>query len=429
MDSNIDILVVEDSLTQAMQLKYMLEHHDYQVSIAKNGEEALASINKHKPAIVISDIMMPGMDGYELCRQIKTNDNLKDIPVILLTQLSGPEDIIKGLECGADNFVTKPYDEQFLCSRIQYIITNRKIRRDVATTMGMEIFFAGQKHFITSDRMQILDLLLSTYETVIQKKLELERANNELLAMKRELEQKNAELEELNEQKNLFLGMAAHDLRSPLSIIQSYSGFLLDIESGVLSKEQEIDFLSIIKSNSNFMLQLIDDLLDISKIESGKLELNLYQTDLLSLVKDNVALNSVLADKKQIKLSFSYDEVLPEMMIDAPKIEQVLNNLISNAVKFSYPHSTVEIYVARSEANTVISVKDEGRGIPSDALDKLFNPFEKISATGAEDEKGTGLGLVIARRIVDEHQGKIWVESEVGKGATFYVSLPIKVTQ
>jgi len=189
--------------------------------------------------------------------------------------------------------------------------------------------------------------------------------------------------------------------------------------------EKQIKFFSIIESSSEFMVRLIDDLLDISKIESGKLELNLQSTDLISLVKHNVELNSVLAEEKQIELLFSYDEHLPKIMIDAHKIEQVLNNLISNAIKFSYPQSTIEIHVTRSENNAVISVRDKGQGIPADELDKLFKPFEKSSVKGTEGEKSTGLGLIIVRKIVEGHQGEIWVESEVGKGATFYVSLPI----
>src|SRR3990170_9014172 len=129
MNSGIEILVVEDSPTQAEQLKHILEQHDYSVSVANNGKEALSLINKHKPTIVISDIIMPEMDGYQLCRQIKADENLTNIPVILLTSLSDPEDIVRGLECGADNFITKPYDEKYLLSRIQYILISDELRK------------------------------------------------------------------------------------------------------------------------------------------------------------------------------------------------------------------------------------------------------------------------------------------------------------
>ena len=188
MNNGIEILVVEDSPTQAEQLKHILEQHDYSVSVANNGKEALSLINKHKPTIVISDIIMPEMDGYQLCRQIKADENLKEIPVILLTSLSGPTtDVIKGLESGANNFIMKPYNEEYLLSRINYIIANRELRKSENLEIGIEILFAGQKYFINSERRQILDLLLSTYEEAVRineklrvKQKELARANEVL---------------------------------------------------------------------------------------------------------------------------------------------------------------------------------------------------------------------------------------------------------
>jgi signal transduction histidine kinase/DNA-binding response OmpR family regulator len=189
-DTAAEILIVEDSPTQALHLQYILEQHNYRASVAINGRNALAGMRQHKPIIVISDVLMPEMDGYQLCQQIKADANLADIPVILLTSLSDPKDVIKGLECGADNFIMKPYDEDFLLSRIQYILANQRVRRVERTQMGLEIFFAGQTYFITSDRLQILNLLLSTYETAVQK-------NRQLIEAQDTLQQLNAHLEEI----------------------------------------------------------------------------------------------------------------------------------------------------------------------------------------------------------------------------------------
>jgi DNA-binding response OmpR family regulator len=169
----LNILIVEDSPTQALQLQYILEQHGYQCSVAQNGSDAIAFMRQHKPTAVISDILMPEMDGYQLCQRIKGDADLTHIPVILLTSLADPRDVIRGLECGADNFIVKPYDEQFLLGRIQYILANQQLRREETTPMGLEIFFAGQTYFITSDRLQILNLLLSTYETAVQKNRQL----------------------------------------------------------------------------------------------------------------------------------------------------------------------------------------------------------------------------------------------------------------
>jgi two-component system response regulator VanR len=180
LNTNVVILIAEDSHTQAAHLKRTLEKYHYKVNVAYDGSEAFKEIKKKKPTIVISDVLMPGLDGYELCRKIKSDNQLRSIPVILLTQLSDPKDIVKGLECEADHFITKPYNEDFLISHIRYVLVNRELRTNAMAEMGIEIFFAGQKHFITSDRMQILDLLFSTYEAVLHKNKELEKANQEL---------------------------------------------------------------------------------------------------------------------------------------------------------------------------------------------------------------------------------------------------------
>lgn len=179
-DTKIQILVVEDSFTQAMYLKQILINKEYDVDVSHNGEEALSVLKKKKPHIVVSDVLMPEMDGYELCNKIKSNENLKDIPVILLTTLSDPEDIIKGLKAGADHFITKPYEEDFLLSHIQYILINKELRKGGVADLGMEIYFGGQKYFLTSNRIQILDLLFSTYEAIIHKNKELENLNRKL---------------------------------------------------------------------------------------------------------------------------------------------------------------------------------------------------------------------------------------------------------
>jgi signal transduction histidine kinase len=174
---------------------------------------------------------------------------------------------------------------------------------------------------------------------------------------------------------------------------------------------------------------MVDDLLDVSAIESGRLSLALQPTDLDALVEHNVALNRVLAEEKQIRLAFQTDGDLPPLYLDRAKIEQVLNNLISNAVKFSYPASSVEIYVSRDQDRALISVRDQGQGIPAAELDNLFKWFGKTSVKGTEGESSSGLGLAIAHKIVLGHHGAIWVESEVDKGSTFYVSLPIPSDQ
>ncbi|MFO7892062.1 MAG: response regulator [bacterium] len=179
-EKNITIMIVEDSHTQAVYLKKILIEKNYTVTVTHNGEEALAELRKKMPKIVVSDVLMPEMNGYELCKKIKSDENLKKIPVILLTTLSDPEDIIKGLKVGADHFITKPFKPDFLISHIQYILINHDLRKKGVADLGMEIYFGGQKYFLTSNRIQILDLLFSTYEAVIHKNKELEQLNRKL---------------------------------------------------------------------------------------------------------------------------------------------------------------------------------------------------------------------------------------------------------
>ena len=191
----VEILIVEDSLTQSMKLQHILQRHEHHVTTTRDGIEALEAIAKKKPSLVITDINMPRMNGYELCQKIKDDPALTETPVILLTSLSDPKDILKGLECGADNFIVKPYDEEFLLSRIQYVLANQELRKQHAGQPVTEIFFAGHKYQLTSQRIHSIDLLLSTYETAVQKNLELSRAKELLEQQAEQLREKNAMME------------------------------------------------------------------------------------------------------------------------------------------------------------------------------------------------------------------------------------------
>ncbi len=248
--------------------------------------------------------------------------------------------------------------------------------------------------------------------------------NNELSNLQRELVKKNKELERLDELKNRFLGMAAHDLRNPLGAIMMYAEFLEDEAADVLD-ETQMEFVTIIKSTSEFMLKMVNDLLDLAKIESGKLELEPVLADVVELAWKNVQLNKPIAHRKNIEIKFISEENYLGFVIDPGKISQVLQNLISNALKFSYPETTVEVHVSASRDNSLmISVKDQGQGIPEDQLDRLFKPFQKTSVQTTGGEESTGLGLAIVRKIIEGHGGKIWVESVVDVGSTFHILLP-----
>lgn len=253
---------------------------------------------------------------------------------------------------------------------------------------------------------------------------EMSRLNNELINIQRELTKKNIELDQLNNLKNQFLGMAAHDLRNPLGNIINYSEFLEE-ESEAMNDEQ-IHFVRQIKSLSWFMHNLINDLLDVSSIEAGNVNLKFETVELASLIQRNINLNRNFAEKKNIKVHFAKPNEDLSLNIDNNKIEQVVTNLISNAIKYSNPNSLVFIVLKKLENEALCSVRDNGLGIPEQELELLFKPFQKTSVKSTAGEKSTGLGLYICKRIVEAHHGKIWAESKVGEGSVFYFSLPLQ---
>jgi DNA-binding response OmpR family regulator len=196
MKKTIKILIVEDSKTQAEELKYLLETNNYKVQHANDGEEALAMLKQNVPDIIISDVVMPKIDGYELCKRTKSDEDFKKIPVILITSLSGPEEIFKSLTCGADSFVTKPYSEDFIISKVEDIIRSIESGEDQITESNFEMVYGDQKFVIGSTRLQIIDLLLSTNENAVKKSRELDETNKELVLTQHKLNKLNENLEE-----------------------------------------------------------------------------------------------------------------------------------------------------------------------------------------------------------------------------------------
>lgn len=249
---------------------------------------------------------------------------------------------------------------------------------------------------------------------------ELMRLNNELANLQRELAKKNSELERLNEQKNRFLGMAAHDLRNPLHAILMYSEFLLD----EISREEHRAFLEVIRSSSYFMVALVEDFLDISQIESGKLRLNRERLDFIALTRRVVALQRMLADKKQMTIEFAPPSSSRYIVGDAPKLEQVVQNVLGNAIKYAPLGSSIEMRIEETEREVILSVQDHGPGIPEQDIGRLFLPFERSTVKATGGEKSSGLGLAIAFKIVEAHRGRLWVETQVGAGSTFFIALP-----
>jgi len=246
----------------------------------------------------------------------------------------------------------------------------------------------------------------------------ISRLNNELVNTQRELAKKNAELVRLNEEKNHIIGIAAHDLRNPIHAILMLSEFLAED----IQKPDQQEFLAEIKSSSHFMARLIDDLLDVARIESGKLALDYTQVDINALIREDVERNRMLAARKHVEIRLQADE-MPPAQVDRAKIEQVLNNLITNAIKFTPEGGKVEVRLRNAGDHICLEVQDWGTGIPPTLQSHLFTPFQK-GQVGTAGEKSSGLGLTIVKHIVEGHGGSIRFESAVGMGTTFFIAIP-----
>lgn len=253
---------------------------------------------------------------------------------------------------------------------------------------------------------------------------EILNLNQELNNVMRELHKSNSQLKRLNEEKNRFLGMAAHDLRKPIGLSITFSEFLIEETEGMLDVEHA-GFLKTIHSSCTFMKRLVDDFLDVSAIEAGKFDLDLQPASIHDVLTQSLALNRPQAAKKGVELRVQCDETLPQIIMDASKIEQAIINLVSNAVEHTNPDTLVSVSISNRLDSILFSVQDAGPGIPPEEMHKLFKPFGKTSAKKTSGEKSTGLGMLITRKIIDAHGGKIWLESVVGKGTTVYFSMPM----
>lgn len=404
------IMIVEDSPTQAAHLQYMLEKQGYRVVIAGNGAKALDMVSTENPALIISDILMPEMDGYELCRRIKSHDEQCGIRFILLTSLSDPLDIIRGLECGADNFITKPYDEAFLVSRVGYLLENRYEAEDCAALPEIKILFSGKEFSITSGRHQILDLLLSTYESTIMK-------NKELIKARDDLNERNQQLKQANQDLEAFSHTVSHDLRGPLNNIFGSCQVIQELYGNNLDKNC-LEFFTYIHDAAKNMDKLIGTILRFSSL--SRQEVLREQVDLSILTREIVAEHRFRDPQRQVTTDIM-DGVTASG--DLRLLRVVMENLVANAWKYTSMKEVAVIQFGMLEqaGQTVYFVRDNGAGFDMACADKLFTPFQRLHA--ANEFEGFGIGLSTVQRIIQRHNGRIWAEGEIGAGAVFYFTL------
>jgi len=466
----IKILIAEDSKTQAMELQYILEKEGYSVLTAQNGIEALALIGQSKPAIVISDIIMPKMDGYVLCRQIKEDKSLKDILVMLLTSLSEPQDVIRSLQCGADKFCTKPYDEEHLLLTVKNLLLANDPFEVRENKNHVEVLYGGQSYTITSDRKQIINLLISTYEAAILKNNQLIKTQDELQVLNKNLEEmveeRTAELQEKNDELKLILqqllqaeklatmgelsASIAHELNNPLATVNLRVESLL---AQVPPEDPKRPALEVIEQELDRMANLVANLLQFSRRSQQQIS----TVDVCQEINNTLDLILYHLRKNGIQVQREFSPDIPYVHADRQQLRQLFLNLFTNSSD-AMPQGgtlTIRVFTQESEAEgqrlevrdqktkvmsnaerrtmnderigpafMVVEIADTGIGIAPDVLHKVMEPFFTTKPEG----KGTGLGLPICRRIVQEHNGTFDITSEgvPGKGITVHIALPVK---
>lgn len=409
------ILVVEDSATQAFKLRHLLLRHFPAVTTVSNGVEALAMIESAKPSLIVSDVVMPEMDGHELSRRVKTDPRLADIPFILITALSEPSEAIKGLQCGADGFLTKPYDEEHLVSRLKFFLAGPRSHPPLEAFQPeacVEIEFGGKKYFIASERGRILDLLLSTYDLAIWK-------NREARAMREKYEVQTRELQRSNRELEQFASVASHDLQEPLRMITSYLT-LLERRLGDRLDEKEKSFFKFAVDGGLRMRQMITDMLDYARAGTRDPDPPLIALD--PLLEGALANLRATIDEKHARVTH---DPLPPLKVVGPRFAQLFQNLVGNALKFSDPSRPPEIHIGCTEkfVEWHFFVRDNGIGLPAKDFDRVFLLFQRLHTR--EEYPGTGIGLSLCQKIVESHGGRIWIESEEGKGTTVHFTVPV----
>lgn len=401
------VLAVEDSKVQAKRIQHFFDENNIPSKICSNGAEALETAIEKKPLIIVSDVVMPVMDGYEFCSKIKGNPELADTPVILLTSLSDPLDIIKGLQAGADNFITKPYEDEYLLTRMKYLIANRHFRQMGSGEMAIDIVFQNQQFRINSDKKQILSLLLSVYEAAVNR-------NEQLIEAQQQLEIMNENLQAANKELEAFSHTVSHDLKSPLNGVIGFAELLKSMYGDVLDDEAKTYLNNMIKSAYN-MAQLIEDLLNFSK--SGRAKINPEVFDLSEMV------HAVVDELREMTYKGDYEIHVEQGIMakaDPGLVRVALNNLVGNALKYSQKSDNAKIHFGTMEKDgeKVLYLRDNGVGFDMSKADDLFRPFIRLHSN--REFHGTGVGLSTVKRIIEKHGGAIWFESAPGEGTCFY---------
>ena len=382
MERRKRVLVVDDEASNRELLEALLTELGHDVDMAADGSEALAKLDPSHD-LVLLDVMMAGIDGFETARRIRNESAVSDIPICMVTALSGKEERLRAVEAGANDFITKPIDKTELRVRTASLLKVKEAR-----------------------------------DTVKRYQAELE-AQNCLL-------QENCEqLRKLSELKDEFLRMASHDLRNPLTCIYGFAS-ILDSQTlpGTTMTVKTHGCAARIVAQCLVMQKIIEDFLDFQALEDGKIKLTLEAVDLNELAREVLERNGGYAAKKSITLHLDLECDSLLVNADKSRLDQVFENFVSNAIKFSSQGEQITVRTRKTESGVLIEVRDSGPGLTDEDMKKLFVKYAKLSNMPTGGEKSSGLGLAICKKLIEIQGGKTGARNNPGGGATFWFELP-----
>ena len=380
MTDQTTVMLVEDEKGARNTLCGILEDADYHVIGVATGAEALETIRRVNPGVVITDIRLPDVGGMEILELAKEIN--PDTAVIMMTGYASVETAVDAVNQGAYAYFVKPVNPDEIKTAIANALRQQRLSRE-------------NKRLVES----------------------LQRSN------KLQYEA-NLELTKATQAKSEFLAHMSHELRTPLNVIIGFSELLMDEVAGEINDEQRQSLNDILNSGKS-LLNLINDILNLSKIEAGKIELVFRDISIANIIESLCKDMRPIISRRNQSMEIAMEKELPLVKADRARINQVLFNLLGNATKFTPDGGKLRVEAQRDDVYVVVSVIDSGIGIRKEEQDKIFEEFYQLGSPLSEDKSGTGLGLTIARQIIDRHGGRIWVESEFGSGSGFSFTLPV----